>query len=98
MLGLDVEATVGPVAVDGDLAVLRVEVEATSGSTSVMVGEVFPNRALTQDDSFDGARLVDLDAGVEWWWAIPISPLATWFAGSLAFAALIVMLLSRRVR
>lgn len=64
VLGLDVEATVGPVAVDGDLAVLRVEVEATSGSTSVMVGEVFPNRALTQDDSFDGARLVDLDAGV----------------------------------
>jgi hypothetical protein len=41
---------------------------------------------------------VDLDAGVEWWWDIPISPLATWFAGSLAFAALIVMLLSRRVR
>lgn len=62
--GVDVEARVGPVAVDGDLAVLRVEVEATGGDEAVMAGFVFANRALTQEDSFDGVRLVDLEAGV----------------------------------
>ncbi len=62
--GVDVEAKVGPVAVDGDLAVLRVEVEATGGDEAVMAGFVFANRALTQEDSFDGVRLVDLEAGV----------------------------------
>src|SRR5690606_41153706 len=60
--GVDVEARVGPVAVDGDLAVLRVEVEATGGDEAVMAGFVFANRALTQEDSFDGVRLVDLEA------------------------------------
>lgn len=65
VLGLDVEATVGPVAVDGDLAVLRIEVEATGGEGSLLTGGVFGNRAIAdQEDSFDGVRLVDLDAGV----------------------------------
>jgi hypothetical protein len=41
---------------------------------------------------------VNLDANVEWWWQLPFSPLATWIVGSLAYAGLIVMLLSRRVR
>ncbi len=62
--GVDVEAKVGPVVVDGDLAVLRVEVEATAGDEAVMVGFVFANRTLTREDSFDGIRLVDLEAGV----------------------------------
>ncbi|MFB8230624.1 OmpA family protein [Cellulosimicrobium sp. NPDC055967] len=62
--GVDVAAKVGPVAVDGDLAVLRVEVEATGGDEAVMAGFVFANRALTREDSFDGVRLVDLEAGV----------------------------------
>ncbi|ARU52412.1 hypothetical protein CBR64_14040 [Cellulosimicrobium cellulans] len=62
--GVDVEAKVGPVVVDGDLAVLRVEVEATGGDEAVMAGFVFANRALTQEDSFDGVRLVDLETGV----------------------------------
>jgi hypothetical protein len=41
---------------------------------------------------------VNLDAGVEWWWQLPFSPLAVWLVGSVAYAAVITMLLSRRVR
>jgi hypothetical protein len=41
---------------------------------------------------------VNLDAGIEWWWQLPFSPLTVWLAGSLGYAALIMMLLSRRVR
>jgi hypothetical protein len=31
---------------------------------------------------------IDLDAGREWWWDIPITPNMVWVLGSLAFAAL----------
>lgn len=41
---------------------------------------------------------VNLDAGIEWWWNIPLTPLAVWIAGSLAYAALVGLLLLRRVR
>lgn len=27
----------------------------------------------------------NLDASIEWWWSIPVSPMATWFIGSAAF-------------
>lgn len=30
---------------------------------------------------------VDLDAGAEWWWHLPFSPMAVWLVGSIAFAA-----------
>ncbi|MGV8884436.1 MAG: DUF2142 domain-containing protein [Microbacteriaceae bacterium] len=36
---------------------------------------------------------VNLDAGAEWWWNIWISPNAVWIIGSLAYAALIAVLL-----
>jgi outer membrane protein OmpA-like peptidoglycan-associated protein len=65
VLGLDLEGTVGPLVVDGDLAVLRIEVGASGGEGSLLTGGVFGNRAISdQEDSFDGVRLVDLDAGV----------------------------------
>lgn len=65
VLGLDLEGTVGPLVVDGDLAVLRIEVGASGGEGSLLTGGVFGNRAIAdQEDSFDGVRLVDLDAGV----------------------------------
>ncbi|MBG6055928.1 hypothetical protein IWX81_002356 [Salinibacterium sp. CAN_S4] len=39
---------------------------------------------------------VDLDSGVEWWWDITISPMGVWVAGSLAFAAIVVIVSMRR--
>lgn len=35
---------------------------------------------------------VNLDRNVEWWWNLPISPMFVWVAGSLAFAALLIIL------
>jgi hypothetical protein len=34
----------------------------------------------------------DLDAGREWWWHVPFSPMFDWIGGSLAFALLVVLL------
>lgn len=31
-------------------------------------------------------RSANLNAGIEWWWEIPISPMAVWLAGSVMFA------------
>lgn len=39
----------------------------------------------------------DLDAGIEWWWDLAISPMAVWVIGSLAYAGLLVLLLGRAV-
>ena len=38
---------------------------------------------------------IDLDAAAEWWWNIPISPMFVWIVGSLAFAAILVIVSSR---
>jgi len=35
---------------------------------------------------------VNLNRDIEWWWSIPISPMALWVAGSLAFAGAVVLL------
>lgn len=35
---------------------------------------------------------LNLDANLEWWWNIPVGPQAIWILGSLAFAALLVLL------
>jgi hypothetical protein len=35
---------------------------------------------------------ISLNTNMEWWWNIPISPMAVWMVGSLAFAALLVVL------
>lgn len=64
LYGAEADVRVGPVAVHGDLAVLRVEVEGTAGESTVMLGYELANRTLSQDESFSGVRLVDLDAGV----------------------------------
>lgn len=40
----------------------------------------------------------DLDATAHWWWNIPIGPMAIWVVGSLAFAALVVILVRENVR
>ena len=38
-------------------------------------------------------RSFNLDAGLEWWWpGLPISPMAVWILGSLAFAATLALL------
>lgn len=37
---------------------------------------------------------IDLDAGREWWWNLPITPMAVWMAGSLAFAAVVWLVLN----
>ncbi|MGV8896774.1 MAG: DUF2142 domain-containing protein [Rhodoglobus sp.] len=38
---------------------------------------------------------VDLNAGVEWWWNIPFSPMFIWVAGSIAFGAILVIVSTR---
>ncbi|EYR64772.1 hypothetical protein N866_05180 [Actinotalea ferrariae CF5-4] len=35
---------------------------------------------------------IDLDAGVEWWWALPVSPMVVWVAGTVAFAGALALL------
>ena len=41
----------------------------------------------------------NLDAGVEWWWeGLPLSPNAVWLVGSLAFAALVTVLVTEASR
>ena len=39
---------------------------------------------------------LNLDAGPEWWWDAPFSPMFVWLVGSAAYAGLVVVLLSRR--
>jgi hypothetical protein len=34
----------------------------------------------------------NLDAGREWWWNVPFSPMFDWIAGSIAFALLVILL------
>jgi hypothetical protein len=36
---------------------------------------------------------VNLNAQIEWWWTMPISPMAVWIISSLAFAGYLVLLL-----
>lgn len=38
---------------------------------------------------------INLDADVEWWWNIPVSPMAVWIIGSLAFAGAMVGIASK---
>jgi len=42
----------------------------------------------------DGSS-VNLDAGAEWWWAGPVGPNAVWLLGSLAYALLVGILVTR---
>jgi len=37
----------------------------------------------------------NLDARIEWWWDVPFSPTAVWIVGSLAYTAVLVVLLAR---
>lgn len=37
-----------------------------------------------------------LDGSIEWWWPVAPSPMTVWIVGSLAYAALLVLLLGRR--
>ena len=41
---------------------------------------------------------LNLNRNIEWWWPIVISPMAVWVGGSLAFAALVVVLVSEVAR
>ncbi len=42
----------------------------------------------------DGAG-PNLDAGSEWWWALPVGPSAVWIIGAMAYAALVFLLVPR---
>lgn len=37
-------------------------------------------------------RSLNLDSRIEWWWNIPFSPMTVWGIGSVAFAAMLVLL------
>lgn len=41
---------------------------------------------------------VNLDAGAQWWWHLPFSPMFVWIAGSLAFAGMMIGINSRVLR
>lgn len=41
---------------------------------------------------------LNLNAGVEWWWDVPFSPMFVWLAGSLAYAALVFLIAFRMPR
>jgi hypothetical protein len=34
--------------------------------------------------------VINLDANAEWWWAMPISPLAVWVVGSVSYALVVI--------
>lgn len=36
---------------------------------------------------------LDLNAGIQWWWQIPLSPMVVWIAGSAAFSGLLFITL-----
>lgn len=42
-----------------------------------------------------GVGGLDLDADPEWWWNVPFSPMFVWIAGSLAYAALMFLIVDR---
>jgi len=42
----------------------------------------------------DGAG-INLDSNLEWWWQLPITPMATWIVGSIAFATLLAIINTR---
>jgi hypothetical protein len=42
-------------------------------------------------DGADGHNF-NLDVGMKWWWSMPIPPMAVWVVGSIAFAAMLVVL------
>ncbi|MEP6480449.1 MAG: DUF2142 domain-containing protein [Rhodoglobus sp.] len=67
----------------------------------IVIGLSFANAVALQTNIrryVTGADMpgLDLDAGAEWWWHLPISPMFVWIAGSLAFAAALVALNSMR--
>ena len=36
---------------------------------------------------------LNLDNGLEWWWSVPFSPMTVWVVGSIAFAAMVAILI-----
>jgi len=42
----------------------------------------------------DGAA-PNLDAGAEWWWTLPIGPTAVWLLGTLAYGAMVFLIVPR---
>jgi hypothetical protein len=40
-----------------------------------------------------GVQGINLDAGDKWWWSSAPAPMVVWIVGSLAYAALIVVLI-----
>lgn len=40
----------------------------------------------------------NLNAGIEWWWSIPLSPMVVFIAGSLAYAGLVAILAREAIR
>jgi hypothetical protein len=45
-------------------------------------------RYITGSEGHDAS----LNANMEWWWNISISPMAVWIMGSVAFAALLIIM------
>jgi hypothetical protein len=37
----------------------------------------------------------NLDAGAEWWWVLPVGPTAMWLIGTLAYGALVFLIVPK---
>ncbi|WP_223694607.1 DUF2142 domain-containing protein [Leifsonia poae] len=44
------------------------------------------------------AKSWNLNSGIQWWWNIPVPPMAIWISGSLAFAVLVVILVRENAK
>jgi hypothetical protein len=42
-----------------------------------------------------GTGGLNLDAGIEWWWDVPFSPMVVWVVGSIAYAGLLALIALR---
>lgn len=67
----------------------RILIVGTLGMTQAIALHLNLSRYVTGFDDL----AANLDVGIEWWWAVPISPMPVWVVGSLAYAGLVVLLL-----
>lgn len=74
------------------ISLTRVQV-ITVGAALVIANLVALETNIRRYVTGDDVAGFNLNSGAEWWWDIPISPMAVWLVGSAAFAGLVVILL-----
>jgi hypothetical protein len=80
------------VGIRPDLGLNRLQL-VVAGSALVIANSVALHVNIRRYVTGDDVLNANLDANVEWWWNVPVSPMAVWAAGSLAFLISIAALL-----